>query len=801
VKRVCVGIPFRERADLLETTLQDLRAFTSEVSTVVLADGPDDLARRTLASADCDRVLQWDRSFGDPCCFNRMVNENAADVYVLLENGARVAPGWLDRLLRALAADPSHGLCGPSTNRSWNEQQVFADGQGSDADRCRVAREAAERFGDSYALLTPLHSLADFCYAVTREVVDRVGAADEGYGEGPCWEMDYNIRAARAGFRGIWAKSAFVWRSPATLRRQTTEARRFSFSKRRYQEHFCALHLRQETRRYEAHCAGEACEHFAPPALITIRREFMPAEPIPAFSVSLGPSIGSLPPPDGQLPAERPLVSCIMPTADRRVFVAQAIAAFLRQDYEPRELIIIDDGSDAVEDLVPQDQRIVYVRKPRGQSLGSKRNEACRLAHGPVIVHWDDDDWYASWRLSYQVSRLLAAEADICGLERVWFYDADQRRAWQYRYPGGRSRWLAGGSFCYRKKLWERQRFSDVTVGEDTRFVREATFAKIVTLDRDDFYVARVHAANTCRKQTSGSSWSSVPREAVEQIIDRCGALASASGAVGEKALGPLVSCIMPTYNRPSFVALALQRFAEQSYPNKELIVVDDGVATVEGLAAATAGVRYLRVDRRSIGEKRNAGCAAARGEIVVHWDDDDWYGRQRLERQVDPILAGRADITGLRCRWLMTLPDGEFWQVFPELHRRMFVGDVHGGTLMFRKRLWEGGARYPATNLAEDADMLRAALRRGARLQVLDNEGDFVYSRHGANAWRFAAGQFIDPRQWQHAPGPPLLHPSIVEEYRAALRGLGPLTAAELRAASGTPALVTAAPALRQSW
>jgi glycosyltransferase involved in cell wall biosynthesis len=246
----------------------------------------------------------------------------------------------------------------------------------------------------------------------------------------------------------------------------------------------------------------------------------------------------------------------------------------------------------------------------------------------------------------------------------------------------------------------------------------------------------------------------------------------------------------MPTFNRPSFVALALQRFAEQSYPNKELIVVDDGHATVGGLAAETAGVRCLRVDRRSIGEKRNAACAAARGEIIVHWDDDDWYGSQRLERQVDPILAGRADITGLRCRWLMTLPEGEFWQVSPELHRRMFVADVHGGTLMFRKRLWEGGARYPATSLAEDADMLRVALRRGARLQVLDNDGDFVYSRHGANAWRFATGQFIDPRQWQYAPRPALLHPSIVEEYREAFRRLGPSAAAELRAGGGNPGL-----------
>jgi hypothetical protein len=43
---------------------------------------------------------------------------------------------------------------------------------------------------------------------------------------------------------------------------------------------------------------------------------------------------------------ELPLVSCIMPTNNRRTFVPKAIEFFLRQDYPNRQLIIIDDGSD-----------------------------------------------------------------------------------------------------------------------------------------------------------------------------------------------------------------------------------------------------------------------------------------------------------------------------------------------------------------------------------------------------------------------------------------------------------------------
>jgi glycosyltransferase involved in cell wall biosynthesis len=227
----------------------------------------------------------------------------------------------------------------------------------------------------------------------------------------------------------------------------------------------------------------------------------------------------------------------------------------------------------------------------------------------------------------------------------------------------------------------------------------------------------------------------------------------------------------MPTYNRPAFVALALRRFGEQTYANKELIVVDDGAVGVESLVVKVPGARYLRVERRSIGEKRNAACHAARGEIIVHWDDDDWYGPDRIARQLEPIFSGRADVTGLRCRWIMKLPEGEFWEILPELHRRMFVGDVHGGTLAFRKSLWEAGARYPATNLAEDADMLRAALRGGARLEAVSGDDGFVYSRHGTNAWSFAAGGFIDPRQWRKSPGPGPLDRAVIEDYREAHR------------------------------
>jgi glycosyltransferase involved in cell wall biosynthesis len=756
--RVRIGIPVRAGASDLSSTLDALDATGVDGAPVVLLDGADAATRVAVPPHRVTGTYAWERTRGLAGCFNVLVQTGPADVYVLLENGARVAPGWLERLLAALAADPRHGLAGPSTNWCWNEQRAFPGGGGTWAELEQASSAAAERFANAFAYLEPLHSLADFCYAVKREVVEAIGAADEGYGLGPCWEMDYNIRAARAGFRAVWAKSAYVWRRPRSARENAEQAALFEQAKRRYQDRFCGLRLRGQTQTYDVHCTGDACPHFAPVELIPLRAEFAQVpQPDPAGTQRVGPR--TLPAAPGALPA-RPLVSCIMPTCNRRPYVAAAIEAFLNQDYEPKELVIVDDGSDSVGDLVPDDPRVRYVRETRRLSLGAKRNLACSVARGQVFVHWDDDDWHAPWRVSYQVAELVRRDADLCGLERLWFYDPQQQRAWQYRYPGTGPEWVAGGTFCFRRTLWERHRFADITVGEDTRYVREAGAARIALLEHDDFYVARVHSANTSRKRTSGSSWQPVDVAVVRALIEE---------RFARPAARPLVSCIMPTAERRAFVPLALAAFAAQTYPSLELIVVDDGADPVADLVPGDPRVRYIRLPgRRSIGSKRNLACAEARGEILIQWDDDDWYAPQRVAVQVAPILAGQVQITGLEGRWVMSLPAGEFWTVSPALHRRMFFADVHGGTLAFARSVWAQGA-YPDGSLGEDAAFLRLALGRGQRLQRIGNDDLYVYTRHERNAWRFQAGQFLDPAGWVRVAPPDWLPGTILRGYLAA--------------------------------
>jgi glycosyltransferase involved in cell wall biosynthesis len=223
------------------------------------------------------------------------------------------------------------------------------------------------------------------------------------------------------------------------------------------------------------------------------------------------------------------VVSCIMPTRDRRAFVAQAIAQFLAQDYPDRELIVVDDGDDAVADLLPADGRIRsirLIRLDRRATIGAKRNIACEAAAGDVIVHWDDDDWMADWRLTYQVTALAEHAADVCGLARVYFYESAARRGWVYAYPPGGNPWVAGGTLCYRKAVWRGRPFPDVDAGEDTRWLWALRNVKIVALDDSSFYVVRVHANNTRTRPIARPPFAQCPPEAVEAMIPGVGAAA-----------------------------------------------------------------------------------------------------------------------------------------------------------------------------------------------------------------------------------------------------------------------------------
>ena len=128
-------------------------------------------------------------------------------------------------------------------------------------------------------------------------------------------------------------------------------------------------------------------------------------------------------------------------------------------------------------------------------------------ARGDLILHWDDDDWYAPWRIRYQVEQLQKDHAEINGLRRMLFHDPSTCETWLYDYPVQARPWLAGGSLLYTKAFWSRSPFPEIHVGEDARFVWAQSLQGSAALEDHTFYVATIHARNTSPKYTQGPYW------------------------------------------------------------------------------------------------------------------------------------------------------------------------------------------------------------------------------------------------------------------------------------------------------
>lgn len=208
-----------------------------------------------------------------------------------------------------------------------------------------------------------------------------------------------------------------------------------------------------------------------------------------------------------------PLVSCIMPTANRQKFLPLAIDNFMAQDYANAELVIIDDGLEPATHLIPDDPRIRYFYTEPLGTIGVKRNYACEQANGEIIMHWDDDDWYAPDWIYKQFCALTDSAADIAGLNQVLFYSPSIDKRWLYQDLDLEKPWLCGATMAYHKSFWQEHPFIDIQVGEDYDFIWN-TGARTFATGYLQGFIAILHAHNTSikpvediRHKKNGTKW------------------------------------------------------------------------------------------------------------------------------------------------------------------------------------------------------------------------------------------------------------------------------------------------------
>jgi glycosyltransferase involved in cell wall biosynthesis len=338
--------------------------------------------------------------------------------------------------------------------------------------------------------------------------------------------------------------------------------------------------------------------------------------------------------------ATAPLVTCMMPTYNRRAFIPDAIRYFLRQDYANKELLIVDDGTDCIQDLIPVHPQIRYIRRPNNMTLGEKRNFCVRESRGDLIMHWDDDDWMAPYRITYQVGELCKQRAEVCGLQKMLYCEINTGECWLYKYPANAQPWLAGNSLLYTKEFWRKKPFPDIQVASDTQFIFSRTLRSYVALSDYNFYVASVHQNNTSRKYTGSSLWQPVLQDTVRNITGAEWPLRKITGTVHNdpvKTTAQVISIEAATKNKVSACLLSfkrpgnMQRIVDIIQGHgfiDEIIIWNNN--TERPLEVRGEKVRIINASENTICYGRFLCAREAKNDIIYFQDDDAVVGNIR---------------------------------------------------------------------------------------------------------------------------------------------------------------------------
>lgn len=173
------------------------------------------------------------------------------------------------------------------------------------------------------------------------------------------------------------------------------------------------------------------------------------------------------------------------------------------------------------------------------------------------------------------------------------------------------------------------------------------------------------------------------------------------------------------------FLPRAIEAFHDQTYQNKDLVIVMDPDGHFDYLQKLAAGALIVASPKRSIGAKRNIGCEYATGEYIAVWDDDDFSAPMRLHWQMEAMLARKKQVTALR-RIYMTTPARQDWWMSWDC---MIGADT---SLVFSRKFWEAH-QFGDFNVGTEGDFMRAAHAAG-QMALMDAPALMYATNHPGN-------------------------------------------------------------------
>ena len=199
---------------------------------------------------------------------------------------------------------------------------------------------------------------------------------------------------------------------------------------------------------------------------------------------------------------ELPFVSICTPTFNRRPFIPYTIKCFNNQDYpkDRLEWIIIDDGSDLIEDLVKDIPEVKYYKYGKKMSLGKKRNIMHEKSKGDIIVYMDDDDYYPPERVSHAVNMLMTHPNALCaGASEIYIWFKHIQTMYQFG-PYNKNHATAG-TFAFKRELLKDHKYDDnAALAEEKAFLKNYT-VPFVQLEPKKTILVFSHNQNTFDKK------------------------------------------------------------------------------------------------------------------------------------------------------------------------------------------------------------------------------------------------------------------------------------------------------------
>jgi glycosyltransferase involved in cell wall biosynthesis len=171
------------------------------------------------------------------------------------------------------------------------------------------------------------------------------------------------------------------------------------------------------------------------------------------------------------------------------------------------------------------------------------------------------------------------------------------------------------------------------------------------------------------------------------------------------------VSALMPTRGRSRLAEKAVQCFLSQNYLAKELLILDDADDPSFPDFFKRTDFNFIDIiyliesKRQTIGWKRNKLAERARGEILFHWDSDDWSDVNRMATQVEFLEDSGKSVTGFSS------------MLFVDEHRKIAwryraPNRVVGSSLCYTRAFWQS---HPFPNeQIEESEFMNAAIAAG---------------------------------------------------------------------------------------